>query len=311
MSFSSELKLELCRKNEQSVHCRIAYLAGIVSVSGRFEDSEDSDIILSIRVENEEVEDRTKNLLYQVADIPTSRLILSDESKHHRKLVLLDNNDKIRLCDICKFSEVHFPYVRVNDIVTERNCCKKAYLRGAFIAGGSMMSPEKGYQLEISAVTEDEAKKLVRILSGLHISAKYIKRKNRYVVYIKDGDSISELLGVIGGANSLMEFENVRIIKDIRNTVNREVNCDTANIAKTANAASKQLDDINYIDSHGGLGQLSSSLKTIAEIRIDNPYLSLKELGEKLDPPLGKSGVSHRLKKISDYADSLRDGYNK
>ncbi len=311
MSFSSELKLELCRKNEQSVHCRIAYLAGLASVSGRYEKSDEAEDVFSIRVENEEVEERTANLLYHVADIPTSRLKLSDESKHHRKLILLDDNDKKKLSDICKFSKVLTNYVKVNDIVTERSCCKKAYLRGSFLAGGSMMNPEKGYQLEISAVTEDEAVKLVKILAGLHITAKYINRKNRYVVYIKDGDSISEFLGIVGGTNSLMEFENIRIVKDIRNTVNRAVNCDTANIAKTTSAASKQLDDINYIDSHGGLGQLSNSLKTIAEIRIDNPYLSLKELGEMLDPPLGKSGVSHRLKKISDYADRLREDINK
>ena len=194
----------------------------------------------------------------------------------------------------------------VNDIITERSCCKKSYLRGAFLAGGSISNPEKSYHMEISVPTKTEALKLQGILNAFSPGAKVISRKDRFIVYIKDAETISNTFGIIGASKSMMEFENIRILKDLRNSINREVNCDTANMAKTANAAAKQIDDINYCLSHINPEDMPEALREMAEVRLKYPYLSLKELGDKFTPPLGKSGINHRLKKISDMADKLR-----
>ena len=197
-------------------------------------------------------------------------------------------------------------YAEPGPMVIQQTCCKKAFLRGAFLAGGSISSPEKAYQIEIACTTEGNADRILSILKALHLEARSIQRKNRYIVYIKDGDTISDFLGVTGGMNSMMEFENIRILKDIRNSINREVNCDTANINKVVNAAAKQIDDINLIIEKRGLDSLPEQLRAVAELRLLHPHLSLTELGEKLDRPLGKSGVNHRLARINEIAEKIR-----
>ena len=172
---------------------------------------------------------------------------------------------------------------------------------------GSMSDPEKSYHLEFVCEDEEQARFLRSMIATFDIETRVLERKEHYVVYLKEGTSIVDLLNVMEAHVALMELENLRILKEMRNTVNRRVNCETANINKTVNAAAKQVEDILYIEEHKGLVSLPDTLYEMARVRLDNPDATLKELGEILVPPVGKSGVNHRLRKISEYADKLRD----
>lgn len=185
---------------------------------------------------------------------------------------------------------------------------KKAYIKGSFLGSGSVSNPERAYHLEFVVSSIELAEDLKDLINSYGLSAKVIARKNAYIVYLKEGEQIVDILSIIGAFNSLFEFENVRIVKDMRNNVNRLVNCETANLSKTVNAAVRQVESIRLIEKEIGLGRLSKPLRDIAEIRLEYPDESLKELGEMLNPPVGKSGVNHRLRKIEKIADELRKG---
>ncbi len=306
MSFSSDVKKELCQIIPKAIHCKYAELAGILSVNGRTEDI-DGKKVLIIRAENEMLEELIKKLLSIVFKTEADDIVLVNEKMHHRKLVISRDELINDIYKRLKVSDDLSNRLLVDSFVTERSCCKKSYLRGVFIAGGYLGSPEKNYQMELSLVSKNEADKLSSIIRSEHLSCRTSKRRDRYIIYIKDGDTISGLLSVMGAANSMMEFENIRIYKDLRNVVNREVNCDTANLAKTASAAAKLIDDIKYIRDNGGLDMLSDSLKETAIYRLEYPTLSIKELGELFTPVVGKSGMNHRLRKLSQIAEELRN----
>ncbi|WP_312712079.1 DNA-binding protein WhiA, partial [Proteiniclasticum ruminis] len=185
---------------------------------------------------------------------------------------------------------------------------KKAYIKGSFLGSGSVSNPEKAYHLEFVVNSLELAEELKELINSYGLTSKVIARKNSHIVYLKEGEQIVDILSIIGAYNSLFEFENVRIVKDMRNNVNRLVNCETANLSKTVNAAVRQVESIKLIEKEIGLGRLSKPLRDIAELRIEYPDESLKELGEMLNPPVGKSGVNHRLRKIEKIADELRKG---
>ena len=288
----------------KSLHCRIAELSGFIAINGRLEEDEFGKY-LAIRVENSDFDDRIRRLVRIISGIPDENIQKVDVKSHHRKLILRSEEDIRALSERLKLRGFG-TRVGIDDIITQRGCCRISYIKGAFLAGGVIGSPEKAYQLEISTPREEEADKLIKLLSGLEVKAGKNKSRGRYSVYVKEGDSIANLIGSLGATNGLMEFENVRILKDIRNSINREVNCDTANIAKTAGAAAKQLEDIKFISERVGLSSLPEELMVVAQGRLDNPDLTLKELGESLVPPLGKSGVNHRMRRISKMADELR-----
>ncbi len=182
----------------------------------------------------------------------------------------------------------------------------RAFLRDAFLETGSMSNPEKGYHLEFVCEEDAYAAKLIETMRAFEIAAKRVQRKRYTVVYIKESEDIVRLLNVMGAHNCLMNLENLRIIKDMRNSINRRVNCETANISKTVSAANKQIEDIEYIRKHYGFDDLSENLREMAKIRLEYPDATLKELGEYLVPPVGKSGVNHRLRKLSELADSIK-----
>lgn len=305
MSYSSDVKAEIIGHYPKSVHCKLAELAGIISVSGRNDELHN----LIIRAENDAIEKKIIKLLTSLTGIKDNDIIRSNEQTHHRKLIISDKNIISEIYIKLKLSNAGTK-INVDGIITERSCCKKAYLRGAFLAGGSVGSPEKSYQLEIAAVSKNEAGKLKDILSSFNLTSGVVLRRQRYVVYVKDGNSISSILGILGAVNSLMDFENVRILKDIRNTVNREVNCDSANLAKVANAANRQIEDIRLINEKIGIDNLPDNLQTVSRLRLEHPYLSIKELGEMLEPPLSKSAVNHRFRKLSELAEGLNKSKN-
>lgn len=171
---------------------------------------------------------------------------------------------------------------------------------------GSISDPAKGYHLEFVFTDAKKAGQLQSVLQGFDIDGKIVLRKKYYVVYLKEGESIVDLLNVCEAHVALMAFENLRILKEMRNSINRRVNCEAANITKTVNAATRQIEDIAYIRDHGGLNRLPDNLRQMAEVRLEYPDAPLKELGEYLEPPVGKSGVNHRLRKLSEFAEKLR-----
>lgn len=193
------------------------------------------------------------------------------------------------------------------DIDIENEEIQKAIVRGTFMASGSINDPNKKYHLEIIFDSKENARYVFYIIEKFKIDCKLIKRKGKYSLYIKDGEEISKFLALIGASKSVMKYEEIRIVREMRNNVNRIVNCETANINKTINVAVSQIADIKYIQEKNKFEELPNNLKEIANLRIENPESSLVELGKMLKNPIGKSGVNHRLKKIQEIANELRD----
>jgi DNA-binding protein WhiA len=194
----------------------------------------------------------------------------------------------------------------IHDEMVKTEGERRAYVRGAFLGGGSISNPEKTYHLEFVTHSEEYALELCKLINSFGLNSKVIQRKNSFIIYIKEGEQIVDLLNIIGAHSALMELENIRIIKEMRNNVNRLVNCETANLSKTVNASVRQVESIKLIQSQIGLQRLPKNLREIAELRLNYPDESLKELGEMLDPLIGKSGVNHRLRKIEKIAEELR-----
>ncbi|MCF0142725.1 MAG: DNA-binding protein WhiA [Parasporobacterium sp.] len=204
-----------------------------------------------------------------------------------------------------EWAQAHFTLESLEEAVDSFDA-RKAFLRGAFLAAGAMSDPSKGYQLEITCPDEALAQFTKAIMESFGVTAHITLRRGREIVYIKEGEFLEDMLNIMGAHVSLMEFENVRIVKEMRGSINRKVNCETANLNKSVSASMKQTEDIQYIIDHIGLDNIDESLRDIARLRMENPQDSLQELGEKLSPPLGKSGVNHRLRKIGEIAANAR-----
>jgi len=193
--------------------------------------------------------------------------------------------------------------------IIKKNCCKRSYLRGAFLAGGSVNNPEgSSYHLEISSMYEEHCKSLVDLANKFNLNARCIERKKGFIFYIKEGEKIIELLNIIGAHQALFKFEDVRIMRDMRNSVNRIVNCETANLNKTIGAAVRQIDNIKLLQREFGLDNLPDKIREVAEVRLQHPDLNLTEVGEMLKVKVSKSGVNHRLRKIDELAEKIRNG---
>lgn len=195
---------------------------------------------------------------------------------------------------------------KVRENLVRRDCCRRSYLRGVFLGGGSVNNPEGNYHLEIITEQEYFASFVARLMDKYQLNARVSRRKNCFVVYLKESEQISAFLNVIGAHSALLNFENARIYKDVRNQVNRLVNCETANLNKTVNAAVRQLENIELIKNTLGLEKLPDTLREMAELRLKYTEASLKELGSMFQPPLGKSGVNHRLRKLEEIAEKIR-----
>lgn len=174
----------------------------------------------------------------------------------------------------------------------------KAVARGAFLGGGSITEPTTRYHLEIRLETKEAREKLIEIINKFNIEVKLLNRKYSYSVYIKDGEEISKFLALIGANSSVLKYEDIRVLKETKNNVNRKVNCETANLNKTVNAAVIQIQAIEKIKKNKKWGSLPTNLKEVAILRMENPDATLEELGKMLEEPIGKSGVNHRLKRI-------------
>ncbi len=287
MSFSSEVKAELAKHISSARHCQLAELAAIMNFVGQYGQDGEGNFTIGFQTENEAIVKKGFTLLKKTYNIETGAA-LSDQEMYGI---------------LHKIGNLEEP---VNSLVVKNACCQRAFLRGAFLSIGSISDPEKGYHLEFDCSDEAKAKQLQDLIRNFDIETKIILRKKYYVVYLKEGSAIVDLLNVCEAPISLMNLENLRILKEMRNSVNRRVNCETANIAKTVNAAARQVEDIEYIRSHYGFENLPAALREMAEVRLENPDAPLKELGEFFEPPIGKSGVNHRLRKLSELAEKIR-----
>ena len=314
MSFSSQIKDELSHQMSQARHCQIAETAAILSLCGRIQISGDDRYSIKIHTENVTVARKYFTLLKKTFNIVTEISVRRNVHLSKNRIYsvcIRQNEDALRVLMATKLlseeGEVGENLSVVGNVVVQNPCCRRAFLRGAFLAAGSVSDPEKFYHLEIVCATEPKAKQIRSIMATFGIEARIVVRKRHYVVYIKEGNQIVDMLNVMEAHRSLMEFENVRILKEMRGNVNRQVNCETANINKTVSAAISQIEDITYIRDRLGFESLPDGLAQIARARLMKPEATLKELGEDLDPPVGKSGVNHRLRKLSELAGKLRD----
>lgn len=306
MTFSSQVKDELGNFYSEARHCCISEIAALFSLSGEVVITKMGARMLVFTTEKLRVARKYFTLLIKTFNIHTD--VLTRWGKTYTYiLVIKDHNDVEKLAGAIKLDELLENRI---SYLTGKFCCRRSFLRGAFLCAGSVTDPEKSYHLEIACSNEAMAAAFQRLLISFgelgEIDAKIVTRKNSYIVYVKESAQISLLLNIMEAHVALMDMENHRIFKEMRNTVNRRVNCETANINKTVNAATKQIEDIEFIKSCTGYRGLSESLIETAELRLENPEATLAELGKLFSMPVGKSGVNHRLKKLCEYADSLR-----
>ncbi len=312
MSFSGKVKEELAGHINMARHCQIAELAAILQFCGRIERRENSKTVLCIEAENESVWKKCFTLLRKTFNIKT--LVTENDEKIQQKLehstIEIEDSEWVwtifqalkLISEDGIFRGFEEP---VNPILIKNACCRRAYLRGAFLCVGSMSDPVKGYHLELVTDNERKAFQIQTLMREFELDAKIIRRKKYFVVYLKEGSNIVDFLNICEAHVSLMQFENERIVKEMRNSINRRVNCETANISKTVNAATKQIADIEKIRDYYGFANLPDNLREMAVVRMEHPDVSLKELGQFLTPAVGKSGVNHRLRKLSEIADQI------
>lgn len=292
MSFSGEIKEELSHQLSGARHCQLAELSAILSFGSSTEENEEGLCRVRFHTENLAVARKYFTLLKKTFNIKIS--VSVKQSKNVRGS---------RSFEVSSYGDLR----AVRQSLIQNFCCRRAFIRGAFLAAGSLSDPEKGYHFEIVCNTAERAKQLCEMIGSFDIEAKMIMRKKSYIVYIKEGSQIANILNVMEAHVALMNFENIRILKEMRNSVNRQVNCETANLNKTVSAAVKQIEDIRYIQDTIGFGKLPENLAEVACLRLEHPETTLKELGQMLTPSVGKSGVNHRLRKLSLIAEKLRE----
>ena len=295
MSFSSDIKQELNKSNSLANKENVKFeLIGYL-ISGNI------DIIKGKNVKFHTESDYNINRF--------SKLLSNLEINHEIKVEGKGFSITIKALDI---NNLEFLETNENQIILKKQIIdvniesrKRAVIRGAFLGSGSISNPENSYHLEIVFGNDLNLEVMKKIFESLDISVKELIKRNRYSLYIKDGEEISKLLALIGANKAVMLFEDIRIKKEMRGKVNRIVNCETANLSKTVNASVRQIENIKLIQDTIGISSLPENLQEIARIRLECEDMTLKELGEMLEPPIGKSGVNYRLKKIIEIANEL------
>ena len=313
ITFSGKIKEELAKQWSPAKHCQIAETAAIISMCGKVVIDSHENYSIKVRTENISVARKYFTLLIKTFNINVETFVSRNKSNENvaYTVIIKNHKDAMKVLQASKLidqdGEIFEEFSVGRNIVIKHGCCKRAFVRGAFLAAGSMSNPEKSYHIEIVCAASKKAEQLKTVINSYGLDAKVIIRKKAYVVYLKEGSQIVDLLNIMEAPIALMEMENVRILKEMRNSVNRKVNCETANINKTVSAAMKQVEDIEYIRDTIGFKELPEGLREIAQMRLEYPNETLKELGELLQTPLGKSGVNHRLRKLSEIAEHLKE----
>nr|WP_312985908.1 DNA-binding protein WhiA [Clostridioides sp.] len=313
MSFSTDAKNELARILPDERKVAVAELAAIIKSAGSIQIAGYKKINLKIITELNSIARKVFKLLKVNFDINTTISINKNQMLKRNNSYVLTVTDEMGATELLRElgmlepGDGFFTVNKVPEKLVEEDECKRAFLRGAFLGGGSISDPDKSYHMEFVTNSEEFAISLKDLINSLGLNSKIVPRKNNHIVYLKESEQISDLLSVIGAHKALLSLQNTKVLKEMRNNVNRIVNCETANLSKTVNASVRQVEDINLIQKTIGISNLPKNLQEIALIRVEYEDMTLKELGEILDPPIGKSGVNHRLRKIGEIAERLRE----
>lgn len=309
MSFASEMKKELTQVESSEISMK-AELSAMIRMNGSLSFA-NKQLSLDVQTENAAIARRMYTILKKLYNYKIELLV-------RKKMRLKKNNVYIcRLRDGAKellenldilSGNFLFNHTISPELIASESS-KRSYLRGAFLAGGSVNNPEtSAYHLEIYSLYQEHGEALKDLMNSFGLNAKTIERKKGFVTYLKEAEKISDFMSLVGAHQGMMKFEDVRIVRDMRNSVNRLVNCETANLNKTIGAAIRQVENIKYIDSILGIEQLPDKLQEIARLRVAYQDVTLKELGEMMTSTVSKSGINHRLRKIDEIADTLRAG---
>jgi len=308
MSFTEEVKNELARLPRENTACRTAELLALLRMSGTVITGTEGKWGLDFSTSSNAVARRV--LISLKKDFNLEPAILVRQGRRLRKknvytltVLPFEGGDHfLEKMDIWSLGKIN----DYNNLKTQEE--KKAYLAGAFLGGGTVSRPQSDYHLELVTKSSIFAEEISKVMKELSLHPKLTDRKNDYIIYLKDGDEVGRFLQLIGSAHCYMEFENVRVMKDMRNRVNRQVNCETANLQKSVDAALRQFQQVQLIMKYMDLTELSPKIKEAAEMRLKKPYLSLGELAELLD--ISKSGLAHRFQKISAIAKKIKSENN-
>ncbi|MCK8817189.1 DNA-binding protein WhiA [Natroniella sulfidigena] len=309
MSFTDEVKNEVARQDFGAECCRVVELAALVKNNGSLR-IDNQQLALNLKSKNAAVARRIYRLLQEQFDFFTHIIVRKKMylDKKNYYIIRVPPQPGVRevLIECGLITDEYQLNHQIKEELIANKCCTRSYLRGVFLAVGSVSNPDSEYHLEVTVSSEKYAIQLQKLCMKFKIDLKRRQKNGGYLLYLKKADDIIKVMNLIGSDWAVLQFENARVYKEVRNRVNRIVNCETANLNKTVVAAQRHLEDIELIDSLQGLDKLPTSLQEIAELRRKNPYSSLKELGELLEPTLSKSGVNHRLRRIKKIADKLK-----
>jgi hypothetical protein len=315
MSFSSDVKNEISHMPIENDCCALSELAALIRMSGSIKISGYHNLSIIFSTENAAIARRIFSLLKRIYNVDVEVSVRKNKQlkKNNNYLVAVNNSqaatDILIGTGFIDQNEINIfkPNYGIPKNIIEKKCCKRSYIRGSFLGAGSMSNPEKTYHMEFVNTDFSHAKDLKKLINSFGLNSKIIKRKESYILYLKEAEQISDILNIIGAHQGLLKFEEIRVLKEVRNNINRIVNCETANLEKTVEASMRQVEAINVIKQKKGLNYLPEQLREIAEFRLSHPDATLKEIGEKLNTPISKSGVNHRFKKIQEIADELRE----
>ncbi|PLR85367.1 DNA-binding protein WhiA [Bacillus canaveralius] len=311
MSFASETKKELTNMEIKDC-CGKAELSALIRMNGSLSFS-NRKLVVDIQTENAAIARRIYTLIKRSYEHVQVELLVRKKmrlKKNNVYIVRLSEEGK-RILEDLKILGDGFTFVHdISRELVKRKCCKRSYLRGAFLAGGSVNNPEtSSYHLEVFSLYQEHNDSLCELMNLFDLNSKTLERKKGFITYLKEAEKITEFLNIIGAHNALLRFEDIRIVRDMRNSVNRLVNCETANLNKTIGAALRQVENIRFIEQTVGLKVLPVKLREIAELRVAYQDVTLKELGEMVSGgEISKSGINHRLRKIDEIAEKLRAG---
>ncbi|OIK09117.1 DNA-binding protein WhiA [Bacillus sp. MUM 13] len=310
MSFASETKKELTTIDSKDC-CGKAELCSLIRMNGSLSFS-NRKLVVDIQTENAAIARRIYTLLKKSYVVQVELLVRKKMKlkKNNVYIVRMSSGGQAVLQDLKIMGASYEIQHGISKEVVGKKCCKRAYLRGAFLAGGSVNNPEtSSYHLEIFSLYKEHNDALCELMNEFGLKAKTLERKKGFITYLKEAEKIAEFLSIAGAHSALLRFEDVRIVRDMRNSVNRLVNCETANLNKTIGASLRQVENIRLIDQTVGLSILPDKLREIAELRVAYQDVTLKELGEMVSGGIiSKSGINHRLRKIDEIADKLRGG---
>ena len=309
MSFSSDVKDELARYNEENECCQLAELAALLRMQGTMIIAGRANVGINFNTEKAAVARRVLTFIKDRSNAKTEVMVtrgkrLKKNNTYHIRVV--PNKNTVELLTELGFLSDGVIRQRPGIKIARKACCKRAYLGGAFLGGGSVNRPQGSYHLELLTANKVFAETLLKFMRYFDLSAKLTDRKNIYIIYLKEGDAIVYFLQIICAHSALLKFENVRILKEMRSQVNRIVNCETANLEKTVDASFKQIENIKLIKEKLGLKGIPKELRELALARLENPGATLNELSDILDNKVGKSGINHRFRKLNTIAENLR-----